>query len=167
VPRDRPARFIREFVDGLDLRALGFVEHESEEGRPPCAKDLLLKVWVYGYPGRMRATRQLERARREHRSLIWLTGRHAPDHNTLWRFWVANRKALRGAFQAGSKVAAAQLGEAETRGQEVLVAPGVETGGAKRGEFDGQQCAAIAALIMRNARCAPCAVGGRMGGGSR
>jgi len=31
---------------------------------------------------------------------------------------------------------AEQLGEAETRGFEVLVAPGVETGGPKRGEFD-------------------------------
>jgi hypothetical protein len=41
----------------------------------------------------------------------------------------------------GGYASAAQLGEAEARGQEVLVAPGVETGGAKRGEFDSQQFA--------------------------
>ena len=108
VPRDHPARFIREFVEALDLRELGFAEREGVEGRSPYANDLLLKVGWYGYLARIRATREMERACREHLSLLWRTGRHAPDHNTLWRLWQENRSALRKVFRAAVKVAAEQ-----------------------------------------------------------
>lgn len=99
VPADHPARFVREFVDQLDLPALGFVMPAAVEGRPPYAPSLLLKIWLYGYFHCIRATRKLEVACREHMSLLWLTGLIQPDHNSLWRFWHVNQKALREVFK--------------------------------------------------------------------
>ena len=110
IPADHPARFLREFVESLDLKSLGFQEGESEEGRPHYGVDLLLKVWLYGYFVKLRSSRQLEWGCRENVALIWLTGRHEPDHNTLWRFWRDHKKALRKVFGQAVEVALAARG---------------------------------------------------------
>jgi transposase len=102
---DHPARFIRDFVDSLNLGELGFELPVAEEGRPPYAVDLLLKVWLYGYLNKIRSSRSLERACREHMSLVWLTGNHGPDHNTLWRFWSGHEQALKQVFKQSVVVA--------------------------------------------------------------
>ena len=105
VPADHPARFIREFVEQLDLPALGFATPACTDGRPPYAPSLLLKIWLDGYRQRIRATRKLEVACREHLSLRWLTGLIQPDHHSLWRFWRANQAALREVFKQTVQVA--------------------------------------------------------------
>jgi transposase len=105
VSADHPARFLREFVDQLDLAALGFALPVAVEGRPPYHPSLLLKIWLYGYYHRIRSTRKLEVACREHLSLLWLAGLIQPDHNSLWRFWRDNQKALRHIFKQTVQVA--------------------------------------------------------------
>jgi len=105
VAADHPARFLREFVDQLDLAALGFAIPAAVEGRPPYHPSLLLKIWLYGYYHRIRSTRKLETACCEHLSLLWLSGLIQPDHNSLWRFWRDNKKALRQIFKQTVQVA--------------------------------------------------------------
>lgn len=106
VPEDHPARFIRDFVESLDLNALGIKKRTSNRGRSNYSRELLLMVWVYGYMERIYSTRQLEKACREQISVLWLTGNNAPDHNTLWRFWAKNRGALKRLFKHSVQLAA-------------------------------------------------------------
>ena len=107
IPADHSARFIRDFVDALDMEELGFGMPSGHEGRPAYSPDLLLKVWLYGYFTKTRSTRKLERACYDSMAMIWLTGNNPPDHNTLWRFWSNNKNAFRKIFKKSVQVAVA------------------------------------------------------------
>ncbi len=62
IPKDHPARFIKDFVKSLKLKELGFVIPEPEAlGRPPYGAGLLLSAWLYGYFYKVYSTRGLER----------------------------------------------------------------------------------------------------------
>ena len=109
VKANDPARFIRAFVDELDLREVAGPEWaeatEDPNGRPHFAFDLLLKVWLYGYLYNIRSSRKLERGCRQIMPLVWLAGMHEPDHNTLWRFWTRYRYTLKKIFVNSVRVA--------------------------------------------------------------
>ena len=94
-----PARMVREFIEGQDLKTLGFKSKESADGRPSYSSKLLLSVWLYGYMTKTRSLRGLERACLDQMGMLWLTGMNSPDHTTLWRFWTDNQSAIRKLFK--------------------------------------------------------------------
>ena len=105
VPADHPARFIRYFVELLDLSKLGFREHACKDGRSPYSNDLKLKIWLYGYFHKIRSLRGLEAACSNDLGLIWLTGMNSPDHSTLGNFWRDNKKAIAKLFKESTRTA--------------------------------------------------------------
>src|SRR5436190_23212231 len=100
-----PARFIREFVAALDLKALGMDTLEREQGGVAYEPALLLQAWLYGYYRKIRSTRGIEASCQEDMGFVWLTGNHRPDHNALWRFWSVHREQIKGLFKQSVRVA--------------------------------------------------------------
>jgi len=104
IPRDNAVRHIDAFVNGLDIKALGF-QPLSPQGRPPYDPADLLKLYIYGYMNRMRSSRQLERECGRNIEVIWLLGNLKPDHNTIARFRKQNPKAIKRVFRASVNLA--------------------------------------------------------------
>jgi transposase len=102
VVSDDPVRFIRTFVDSLDIKSMGFKVRETSDGRPGYAPSLLLKVWLFGSYERIHGSRKLERQCKRDIALMWLTGMNYPDHNTLGRFFHDNKAAMRVIFPGKS-----------------------------------------------------------------
>ena len=105
VPLDHPVRFIKEFVDILDLSQYNLEENIQEVGRPSYSNNLLLKVWLYSYYEKIYSSRQIEKACKNQLPFIWLTTMHSPDHNTIWRFFRKNRKNIVKLFRQTVKLA--------------------------------------------------------------
>ena len=106
VDEEHPARFVRDFVDSLDLAGLGFQGRRSPDGRPSYCDGLMLKIWIFGYFNDIRSSRKLEKACREVMGFLWLTGRMAPDHNTLWRFFRRYLEEIQNVFAETAALAA-------------------------------------------------------------
>ena len=101
VDAENPVRVIDAFVDGLDLRELGFSRvTPAETGRPGYDPRALLKLYLYGYLHRVRSSRRLERETRCNVEVLWLLRRLTPDHKTISDFRAAHAAALPNVFRA-------------------------------------------------------------------
>src|SRR5882757_9239767 len=97
VGRDDPVRVIDAFVEGLDLEDLGFSKAVAEEmGRPPYAPGDLLKLYIYGYLHRVRASRRLEAETRRNVQVMWLLNRLTPSFKTIADFRKDHAEAIVG-----------------------------------------------------------------------
>jgi transposase len=106
VPRDHPARFVWDLVEALDLEELGIQMPDAQTGRPGFSPKLMLRLWLYSWMDRTRSTRGIEKRCLSDLAYIWLTGNLHPDHNTIWRFFKANKKQLRKLFKQVVRIAA-------------------------------------------------------------
>jgi transposase len=97
IGRDDPVRVIDAFVDTLDLAELGFSKVTSEEmGRPPYAPGDLLKLYIYGYLHRIRASRRLEAEASRNVQVMWLLNRLKPAFKTIADFRKDHAKGIVG-----------------------------------------------------------------------
>tara|TARA_B100000315_G_scaffold222010_1_gene225794 strand:+ start:377 stop:1819 length:1443 start_codon:yes stop_codon:yes gene_type:complete len=96
VGDDNSVRVVDVFVDGLDLRGLGFDRVDPKStGRPSYHPSVLLKLYIYGYLHRVQSSRRLEREAGRNVEVMWLLGRLIPDHKTIADFRKDNGKAIR------------------------------------------------------------------------
>lgn len=96
IDEDNPVRVLDAYVDSLDLKALGFVEYDgNQKGQAPYRRSDLLKLHVYGYLNKMRASRRLEVETKRNLELMWLVNGITPDHGTIAGFVKQNKESFR------------------------------------------------------------------------
>ena len=87
IAEDNPVRAIEAFVEGLDLKDMGFKSVDPHAtGRPAYHPAVLLKLYIYGYLNRIQSSRRLERETQRNVELMWLTERLTPDFKTIADF---------------------------------------------------------------------------------
>jgi len=104
IPLDNSVRLIDQFVNLLNLQALGF-QSRATQGRPPYDPADLLKLYIYGYMNRMRSSRILEKECQRNIEVIWLIKNLQPDRNTIARFRKDNPKAIKRIFHQSVQLA--------------------------------------------------------------
>ena len=98
--KTNPVRVIDAFVEGLDLKQLGFETVEPlDMGRPGYHPSVHLKLYIYGYLYRVQSSRRLERECQRNLEVMWLLERLAPDHKTIADFRKDNGAAIKKVYR--------------------------------------------------------------------
>lgn len=93
-------RIVDVLVEGLDLKALGFVmKGEIKNGAPAFHSKHLLKLYYYGYLNRVRSSRRLEREVKTNVEAMWLLKGLQPGYKTIANFRSENKMALQQVFK--------------------------------------------------------------------
>jgi len=100
VGEDNAVRVIDEYVEQLDVGALGFKFATCPgRGRPPFRPEVLIKLYIYGYLNKIRSSRGLEHETKRNLELMWLLGKLSPDHKTIANFRKDHKKILKQVFK--------------------------------------------------------------------
>lgn len=100
VTEDNPVRVIDAFVDGLDIKSMGFKKHTpSKDGRPGYDPRDMLKLYMYGYLNKIRSSRKLRTECSRNVELMWLLGKLVPDFRCIADFRKDNAEAIKKVFR--------------------------------------------------------------------
>lgn len=98
IDENNDVRVIDAFVDSLDLHKLGFKNaslSSAKRGAPSYDPRVLLKIYLYAYPKKIRSSRRIAAEVRRNIELMWLTGRLEPDFRTIADFRKDNSLLLK------------------------------------------------------------------------
>jgi len=101
VSEDNQVRAIEDYVELLDMVALGFTKASllSKDGQPAYHPKLLLKIYIYGYLNKIRSSRKLESEIKRNVEMMWLCAGLAPSYKTIADFRKENAKPLKKVFR--------------------------------------------------------------------
>jgi transposase len=122
VPPDDPARFVSEFVDALDLPALGFVARQRPNRRSPHPVAKLLKVFLFSWFVGIRGLRAMARACPLDLRLLYLCECDPPRRSSIGRFW----RDFHASFEAVFETLVRRAAEARLVGMDLHALDGTK-----------------------------------------
>ena len=105
IDENSVVRLIDAFVDGFDLKEMGFKMREGKQyGRDAYSTKSIVKLYIYSYFHKTRSSRQIERQCRLNIEIHWLLENLTPSYKTIAEFRKNNTKALTAIFKEVNKL---------------------------------------------------------------